>query len=87
LARQLESEELAERSMNYATLYRILDRLEHRGLLCCHPDEPGRYPGRPRRRFDLTRAGRALLRDLALAGAPNAQVAIIDGRLRFVGER
>jgi len=44
-------------TMNYATLYRCLDRLEQRGLLSHRYDVDGNGGGPPRKLFQLTGAG------------------------------
>ncbi len=54
LARLIAGVEPPLRSMNYATVYRILSRLEARGLLVGSVDPDEVRPGRPRRCFRLT---------------------------------
>lgn len=44
-------------TMNYATLYRCLDRLEERGLLESHYDVVTKNGGPPRKMFKLTGIG------------------------------
>ena len=54
-------------SMNYATLYRVLNRLEERGLLTSELAKPGTYPGRSRRSYGVSAEGRKLLRKSEVA--------------------
>jgi DNA-binding PadR family transcriptional regulator len=49
-------------SMNYATLYRLLNRLEERGYLTSELAKPGTYPGRSRRSYGVSASGRKALR-------------------------
>ena len=58
--------------LNNSTVYQILHRLEHRGLLASEPEpdgeprDPSRQPGPPRRFYQLTPRGeRELLRPVA----------------------
>ncbi len=61
LARLIADVEPPLKTMNYATVYRILARLEGRGLLVGSVDADEVRPGRPRRSYRLTDAGRAAI--------------------------
>ncbi|MFW2381257.1 MAG: PadR family transcriptional regulator [Acidimicrobiales bacterium] len=54
-------------SMNYATLYRVLNRLEAQGYLNSEVAKPGTYPGRSRRSYGVSPAGRKVLRKSEVA--------------------
>ena len=54
-------------TMNYATLYRCLDRLEERGLLSSQYDVKAKNGGPPRKMFTLTRIGLDTATQLAAA--------------------
>jgi DNA-binding PadR family transcriptional regulator len=49
-------------SMNYATLYRVLNRLEEQGYLHSELAKPGTHPGRSRRSYGVSPSGRKVLR-------------------------
>ncbi len=49
-------------SMNYATLYRVLNRLEEKGLLVSELAKPGTFPGRSRRSYGVSADGRKILK-------------------------
>lgn len=57
-------EELAERSISRGALYRTLDRLEEKGWVAWEvdPEDVPERGGRPRRRFQVTGEGVAVLR-------------------------
>ena len=52
-----ESDNREPATMNYATLYRCLDRLAERGLLSSRYDVETKNSGPPRKMFALTGAG------------------------------
>jgi DNA-binding PadR family transcriptional regulator len=54
-------------SMNYATLYRVLNRLEEKGYLVSEMAEPGSFPGRNRRSYGVSSDGRRVLRKCEVA--------------------
>jgi DNA-binding PadR family transcriptional regulator len=54
-------------SMNYATLYRVLNRLEEKGYLTSVVAEPGAHPGRSRRSYGVSGDGRKVLRKSEVA--------------------
>lgn len=54
-------------SMNYATLYRVLNRLEEQGFLVSELAKPGTYPGRSRRSYGVSPEGRKLLKTSEVA--------------------
>ncbi|MBT8241484.1 MAG: PadR family transcriptional regulator [Acidimicrobiia bacterium] len=62
LAQEIASLRPRHFSMNYATLYRVLNRLEEKGYLTSEVAKPGRYPGRSRRSYGVSAAGRKVLR-------------------------
>lgn len=49
-------------SMNYATLYRVLNRLEQKGYLTSQLAKPGSHPGRSRRSYGVSPEGRRVLK-------------------------
>ena len=55
-------------TMNYATLYRCLDRLEERGLLESHYDVVTKNGGPPRKMFKLTGIGLDAATQLSTGG-------------------
>jgi PadR family transcriptional regulator, regulatory protein PadR len=59
-----ELEDRARRRVSRGALYSTLDRLEHKGYIAWTIEEAGPdRGGHPRRRFVVTRAGRATLRE------------------------
>lgn len=59
-----ELEERAKRRVSRGALYATLDRLEQKGFLAWVVEETGPdRGGHPRRRFSVTRPGRAALRE------------------------
>ena len=49
-------------TMNYATLYRVLNRLEEQGFLNSEVAKPGTFPGRSRRSYGVSAEGRKALK-------------------------
>ena len=70
---QTMGEQRGSRSLTaHGTLYKALGRLEERGLLASHWEEPAAAEGRPRRRlYVLTAEGKRAAQD-AQAPAPSA---------------
>lgn len=58
-------------TMNYATLYRCLDRLQERGLLSAEYDVETKNGGPPRKMFTLTGVGLDAATQLAAGEEPN----------------
>jgi DNA-binding PadR family transcriptional regulator len=67
LAQEIASLRPRHFSMNYATLYRVLNRLEEKGYLTSELAKPGSYPGRSRRSYGVSAAGRKVLRKSEVA--------------------
>lgn len=59
----LELEEQAGRPVRTAAVYIVLRRLEEKGLVRSTMRSPGAEGGRDRRHFDVTRKGRAKMRE------------------------
>lgn len=54
-------------TMNYATLYRVLNRLEQQGLLSSELAKPGAFPGRSRRSYGVSAEGRKVMKKCEVA--------------------
>ncbi|NNE96347.1 MAG: PadR family transcriptional regulator [Acidimicrobiales bacterium] len=67
LAQEIDALRPRHFSMNYATLYRVLNRLEVQGYLRSELAKKGTYPGRSRRSYRVSPEGRKMLRKSEVA--------------------